>query len=257
MTKTKPRVEMVRIDNLRFDPQVQRSLDHHWVDRLAREWDDEKAGIIKVSRREDGDYVTDGQHRIAALRQRGKGETLLPALVQQHLDRRREAKDFVATNAEGRRPHPVDVYRVQLVAGDPKTVAIEAVLAERGLKVMLDTKLPNAITAVAALRWIYDQGGERLLADVLDICTSAWGNQEPARFQTSILKGLAIVLNRKGREVNREELATKLSRDVTPGRLVGKSRALASAWAKSLPNSSAEVIVGIYNRGKHSRRISL
>jgi hypothetical protein len=251
----RPKVELLRPTDVRVDAVVQRSLDKNWIDRLVKNWDDEKFGTVEISRRDDGDYVTDGQHRLAALIELGRGDEKFPMLVVPSAGREDEAKRFVARNAENRRPNPVDIYRVQYVAGDVDVIEIDKVLTKYGLHVELGQG-PHFISAVAALRFIHRQGGTDLLDRVISIIDSAYHGESGA-YNGALMKGLSLILTKRGDEVDVTELADKLSRNITPARLLGKSRVVAETWRKSLPNAAADVILGIYNTSKRSRRVEL
>lgn len=257
-TAARPKLEALRVADLRMDPSVQRSrIDEAWVKHLVANWDDDKAQEIKVSRRADGDYVLDGAHRVTALRRLGRDDYKIVSIVRVYDSLAHEATAFVAKNAEVRRPHPIDIYRVQLVAEDPTVVAVDKVLTDHGLHVGWGSAQGDTVSAVSALRWIHRLGGERLLGDVFDVTAGAWGNDDGYRHADGIIKGVAIVLDRVGDQLDRNSLAHKLGATTNPTTLLGDGRVLANAWSKALPYAVAEKIVSIYNKGKSSRKVTL
>jgi hypothetical protein len=253
---TRPKIEMLRPDDVVVDQVVQRSLDKNWVDRLVENWDDAKMGVPEVSRREKGDYATDGQHRLEALKALGRGNERFAMQVTPSEGREDEAKRFISRNAENRRPHAIDIFRIQFVAGDPQVVAIQDVLAEHALHVDTGVTQRGVIACVSALRSVYRQGGSDLLDRTLTVIGDAWDG-EPASWNGGIVKGVALILHKRGSEVDMVDMSRKLGVNITPNRLIGKSRTLAEAWSKSLALAVADVVLGIYNSGKRSRKIEL
>ena len=61
--------EQIPISEMFIDPTYSRSIDWPFVNRLAKNWDRSKAGVVYLSLRETGKYaIIDGCHRVEACR---------------------------------------------------------------------------------------------------------------------------------------------------------------------------------------------
>lgn len=250
-----PKIRNLSPDAVIVDPTVQRGLDKAWVTRLANSWDDEKVGVPQVSLRSDGNhYVTDGQHRIAALIELGRGADPIPMQVIESSGRQEEAKRFVAMNAEKRRPSGIDIYQIQLVSGDPIVLEIDKVLDKHGLQVAGAVTQPGNVGAVSALRSVHKLGGADLLDRTLTVLGDAYG-KEPGAYNGAIIRAIGTLIDKKGREIDTAELSEKLAKGIDPGRLLGKGRSLAETWRKSLHLAIIDVALSVYNLNKRTRRV--
>lgn len=253
MTVPRPNVRNLRPDEILVDHNVQRQLNKNFTKYLVDNWDDAKMGVPEVSHRGNHYYATDGQHRLAALIQLGRGSRPIPVLVVESTGRQDEAQRFVARNAENRRPSPIDIYRVQVVAGDEVAVAIDETVHKHGLRVETSVAAKGVVAAVGALRWVHTKGGTDLLDRTLGVIRHAY-EYEPGAYNQTIIKGVAQVLVEYP-GVDLDVLASKLSAAFTPQRLIAKARSLADAWRKSLHLAAADVIVSTYNLNKRTKRL--
>lgn len=257
----KPRLTTLDTDTLHVDAHAQRSYDPKHAKRIADAWIPGKLGILKGSRRGDGlVYVTDGQHRLGAIRLRQ--DAGLPApdevsiLVYENLSVAEEAEQFVADNFENRRPNPIDVFRLQVVARDKEAVAIQGVLDNHGL-VMQYGGGNNQIASVGSLRWLYREGGAELVDIVLGLVEDIWP-QDHTRNDGSIIKGMGWLLvkgQRRGMDV--DSLVDKLAKSGKPGNLLGNARSYRVATKRPLWAEVAHVMLEVYNARRTTGRISL
>ena len=58
------RIQWVRLDQMKINPQAQRSLNDSWAATLAEEFNPDLMGFVHVSHRDGWYYVIDGQHRV-------------------------------------------------------------------------------------------------------------------------------------------------------------------------------------------------
>lgn len=255
---SKPTLYMLPVETLHVDEYAQRSFEPNHAKKLSVEWDNSEEGVYKVSRRPGGnDYVFDGQHRRAARLLRDEGKTLVPALVYEGLTIAEEARLFVAYNAKTRRPNPIDVFRLSVVAHDPTAVAIQNVLDKHGLVVSFGGG-PNSISAVASLRWLYREGGDKLVDQTLSLLEATWGPKNRDARDGSLLKAVGYVITRAtGAPLDFTSMADKLDKNGKPGSVIGTARTYRQATGRSLWLETAHTLVAIYNRGRSSRRIGL
>ena len=253
---TEPKLELLQVGSLHVDSYAQREYRDKHAQAIADRWNPAKLGVFKVSRRTNGDYTVDGQHRRAAMLKLEKSGDLVPALVYEGLTIEEEAEIFLADNADNRAPGAIDIYRLSLVAKDPIVVSIQEVLDRHTLKVSYATD-SGSIAAVASLRWLYESGGTVLIDRVLALVESAWGRNRDARVG-QLIKALGkVIKDSTGARLDMDALAHKLSASGKPTQLMGTARTYRQATGKALWLQVAEVVVSIYNKGKTSQRVEL
>jgi len=259
----KPKLHELAVGDLGVDPQAQRDYKDKDAQKIADNYDPEKLGVFKVSRRttEGGqfiaDFVIDGQHRRGALRKLGRGHEKVPCLVYTGLTLEEEALIFLSDNADNRTPTPIDIYRLSLVAQEPTLCAIQGVLQAHGLSVE-NHQGAHSVSAVGALRWLFDKGGSDLLDRTLTLVEAAWGQGNRDARDGNLLKGVGKVLaDTTGARLDLVSLADKLSKEGKPGALIGTARTHRLATKNSQWLQIALVIVGVYNKNRSSGRIEL
>lgn len=222
------------------------------VRAIAAEFDPDALGVLYISRRDDGtNYVLDGDNRIEALRTMGWVDQRVPTHVYHGLTQAREAELFVEFNQKRTKPKPVDIFQAQVKANDEQALAITKVLATRGLVVSIH-KTHGNVMAVQALQTVFNSAGGRVLGEVLDIASNAWGKGHQS-FQADILWGIGVILARYGKRVNPTRLSKRLAR-YEPGTIVTQARMLKQAeHGGQADNRSgsyvARNILNVYNSG--------
>lgn len=256
-----PKLEEIHLHDLKLDSSVQRSWDHKWSKEIAADFNEDLLGVFRVSRRDEarggGDYIIDGQHRLHALKalELDENDTYVQALVYEGLTQEEEALLFDAFNVKTRNVNSVDSFRLQVVAKDPEASQIQDVLNRHGLHVAYGTAT-NVVSAVAALRWIYRQGGVVLLDRTLTVIETAWGAKDRWSRDGNMLKGVAYVLL-KIPTVNQDSLEEKLGKSGRPGQILGTARTYRAATKRSLWLETAHQVVAIYNTHRRERRVAL
>jgi hypothetical protein len=255
-----PVIKPIRVDHLTVDPRVQRALDPRRVRTIATSLDFAALGTLIVSHREDGTYhVVDGQTRVAALKEAGNGEYEADCKVFAGLSIAEEAKLFRLYN-NTKQVKPTTKFIIRVVEGEPKAVAMNSVLERNGWKVTGAVSRGN-FSAVAALEWIYDgaglyePGNIDACDTVINVLTVAFGlNQDGMRAE--LVKGLGLVVLRYGDELDLRKLATDLSQhDGGPTGVIGDARQLKKLRSDNVANAMAEVLVGMVNKGRRTRRL--
>lgn len=152
-----------------------------------------KAQVIEVSERADGSYaLMDGQGR-KYLAQKA-GHTHLVAHVHHGLTYEEEAALFVIFNGVRSQVTSVQEFDAAVEAKVPMALAIQTVLAERGLKIS-EGRGKHTIRVVRVLVEIVNAKdmGLDTLADVLDIVHDAWhdSGDEDQIYAADIMSGMA------------------------------------------------------------------
>jgi hypothetical protein len=251
------RPEYIKVNDLRVDPDVQRSLRTAYVDKLAREFDEGKLGALSVATAGSNGHfhyhVCDGQHRVAAMRKLGLGERKVLCINYGPLSKKDQATLFLGLN-DSKKVRAFDTFRVRVQEGDPTATGIVSILDEVGLA-LSDQKTDGAVRAVIQLEAIYSGRALRLkdgpfphaLRWTLSTLKDAWGYEANA-FDGELIEGLGLVMLRFGDRVDRDRFGKKLAAyPGGPRALIAKSRAWKDLKGTTLKNATAELLVSVYN----------
>lgn len=183
MSKSDPDMRLagtkhIAIALLRVDPAYQRDLDPARVKKIAENFDAKLFDPIKVTPRDGVYYVTDGQHRLAALRLLGWSYISVPCVIVHLATQEQEAGYFRKQNTNRRPPTAYDDYKAARVEHDEAVMVIASVLKRLSLEaVSLKSTSPNGIRAVGAIREIYRFHGDEMLERVLRVSLAAWPHE--------------------------------------------------------------------------------
>lgn len=193
----------------------QRNLDPAKLRRMVRNWNPNDVGHITLSRRANGHYfVIDGQHRIEAiLRMEGVVSPITDAIVWEGLTAQDEAEMFYRTQDPKARKAltPEDIHNAKLYAGEGSASAIQRIVQKAGFRIgpTYDGEQAGRIVAVGKLSDVYDQYGETVLQDTLDLIALTWGNAKGP--EANLIAGTALFLAMFP-EANIEPLIKRISK---------------------------------------------
>jgi hypothetical protein len=248
----------VTLDQLSFDPQVQRTegVDHRRINQMVSGFNVLALGTITVSARSDGKYIVlDGMHRVTACRQAGY-QGLLNAEVITGLTIQQEAELFLLLNAT-KTPTAVSKFHVRVVMGEPEAVEMNSILQAHGWTVRLSTA-DGTLSAIQAVERIYASGGGTkangshgdLLDRTLEVITAAWEHDQLA-VNGSILLAVAQLLGRFGTSVDTKKLVSEMQ-GTRPGVLIGRAKTLRDAQGGTVPAALAKILAGMHNKKRRS-----
>lgn len=213
----KAELRKVPVASIKIDSAYQREVNQGWV-HAHMPWDEKQAGAIVLSSRSGGPYCIDGGHRLALARESGVSH--INAFVIDGLTQSDEARLFTRYQRERRNLTSHALYRADLVAQDPETVAMERAVLRAGFNIGKSPRNPHTIVAIDALRWIQRYGGEQLLTDVLKTVREFWVGEDKA-LSGQILKGVAVFLeDAKYQPTFRRETLSKVLNAVPPVKLL-------------------------------------
>lgn len=240
-------LRQVPVDAIKIDHAYQRGTNSRWVnDHMP--FDERRAGTLILSDRAGGPYCIDGGHRLALAKASGVHKA--NAYVIEGLSQQTEAELFSYYQRERRNLNSHDLFRADVAAQDPDTLAMVRIVNNAGFKLVDKAGSgPNNITAIDACRYIQRYGGDDLLARTLDTVKSFWLGYEKA-LHGQVLKGIAVFLHSAGEQAAfRQETFAKVMQGVVPLRVLGKAQENAAKRVSSSTSASdvAEAIWQFYN----------
>lgn len=248
------RVEWVKVADLSIGARYQRTLKESKVKAIAENFDPGQFGVPAASRREDGSlHVTDGQHRVSAVRRMGWDDQLIQVEVIGELPYPEEAGMHVDRNANRTSTSAYDVFMGNLEAERPVQVGIMKQLKARDLQLCKSNPSEGQIYAVAALQKIWESGGPATLERVLDIILDAWGPLSDS-FAAPVLKGLAKLFAEYDRMVDDQRMARSLKRH-RPAEYIKRAHAGREMNRSNVVNNIVVAVVADYNNLPGGRKL--
>ncbi|KKC27338.1 hypothetical protein WP12_04005 [Sphingomonas sp. SRS2] len=179
-----PSIEWVQIDRLLVDDSYQRSIEtgpsRALIRRIATEWDWRLCVPLMVSRRPDGLYVIDGQHRRAAAGMRNDIPQL-PCCVSTYGGPADEAAMFVAANRARRAINRLDDFHAAQAGGDEDAIAVAALITRVGFSVSRRTGsaswAPGEVAFTSAITKVRKRHGEFTAERALAMMAEAFSGQ--------------------------------------------------------------------------------
>lgn len=255
-------IAWLKIDDLDYDPEIQRPTDEKRADRIAADFDPDKFGVIAVWKRDDDHYVVvDGMHRVTALRAMGWNGQKIPCSVFEGISKAEAARLFLGRN-DARSVRYIDKFLVRLVEGDPTACAVNSIVQAAGYIIDREHR-DGVITAAKALEDIYVGRGQRIkgenpvaLRRTLAVLTEAWGRTTDA-VNGRVLLGVGAFFLRYDDAVDDARMAKKIA--VVPGKdaLIARGAGVRERHGGTIPAGIAHYLVDEYNRGLKKRSARL
>lgn len=220
-------------------------------DELVADFNLDAFGTISLSLRDGVYWIIDGQHRIYACREIGWGDQKLQCWVFEGLTEAEEAELFLSLN------HQLNVtamtkFNVSVTAKREAETEVHRVVEGLGLHVSSSSNDGN-IGAVGTLLKVYHRSGSTGLERTLRIIRDAYGS---AGFESSVIDGLGMVVQRYGSEVDDTRLVERLSSAIGGvSGLVNKAEVLRRQTGSRKSYAVAAAAVELYNRGRGGRKI--
>lgn len=241
--------EVLPLDALRIDRHYQRDTKTTLVNTIGAAFDIALAGFIVVNRRKSGHlFVIDGQQRMAGARKAGEVEIL--ARVFEGLDTKTEAQYYDKLNdTQPQTPH--ERFKAAYAAGDPQVHSIYSIVHSFGATIYgVDGKGDDAIAAVAALRWLFNQGGDIGLSRTLSIIRRAFDEVSRTTTPAAFLKSVYFVVDRH-EEIDDGRLARRIQ---DTGMIALKQRAMAFASRSADATGFYVALIDAYNHKLTERK---
>jgi hypothetical protein len=252
VTGAPPSIEWVGVGDLHVDGDYQRSIDSYTSERLiasiASHWDWRLCMPLAVSRRDEGRYVIDGQHRLAAAKLRSDSPHL-PCCIASYDGPADEAAMFVAANRARRAISRLDDFHAALVAGDEDAIEVNRVVREAGLKVSRQTRsqawVPGEVSFTSSIANVLGKHGEDMVLEALTGMANAFRGQVLTA-GSSVFIGLTRILVRPPEALDRERLYRSLHHhDMTGWGKFVKGAKGTDMRAQAMRTAILEVYAGI------------
>lgn len=242
------RVEWVEVESLVVDKSYQRDLEPRKVSKIVKDFDPDAFGTLAVSIRVDGTRaVIDGGHRTAALREMGWNDQQVEAVVYRGLSLEREAQIFATLNSNRTKPKPVEIFRAEVLAGNPTSAAINQVFTKYGL-VPTQSIIKDGIRAIGTCQRIVKGGSIELLDNVLSTIVRAYGaDKHPARFNHDFMIPLAAIIQSNNDVIDLARLARVINGLGEPATIVARGKTVSSVSGSRLHNEVANLVIRKYN----------
>lgn len=250
---TKTRHAFLLARDLRPHPLVQREFDGVRARSIRDRFDPDKFGTLAVSTEAGAYFVWDGQHRLwAAIEVLGPDQKL-PCEIYENIPVARLADLFLG-RSDTKSVRTIDKFKIAVLARRMPETRVAEIVEEMGMSVGNSYKV-GVIRAPKALVSIFALGGEPLLRRTLRVARDAWSGDIDA-FDGTILRAVGRVLHQFTSEINDSDLANKLAKHGTPGRMLGAARDHAKAMSIHVERAAIERVINIYNKGRRSRAVA-
>ncbi len=228
----------------------QRPYDEKWAQKIADEFDPDKFEPICVTKPNGSGmyHIIEGQHRKSAFEKALGNDQQAPCRIISEADPSRAAEIWLGIN-EGRKAiKPVAGFMVAVEAKRELEVAINALVKKSGYHVQSNTKADNSISAVGALRKLYNNYGEKVLLQTLQACRLLWGS-DPRGAAGAILTGIGMFINEFQDHIEMTHLRKVIQDQYkSPGNFVEAARLESEKSSETMDIAMSELIRMKYNK---------
>lgn len=139
-------------EELMIDEETQRGIMISQVEKIINEFNPSSFGRITVSKRKSGYYVTNGQHRLVALRKIGVDKAPCIVIENPYTDEKDEKKfdaiNFLEINQNSQAVRAIDKYRIGVSAQLQDWINVKQVIEENGLRAGTTRNSVNALACI-------------------------------------------------------------------------------------------------------------
>lgn len=243
----------VPTEELLVDRTYQRELESKRVTYMARNWDQDLAGELVVSLRDNGKfYVIDGQHRHGSVQLMSNPPSQMFCRIYTGLTVADEARLFRDLDTKRRGLTTGAAFKAALAAGEQFAVDISAAAAAAGMTAEYGRKAPGNIRAFKTVADIHRRRGSEFLTRVLSIVNKAWPDNQNAA-NSSVLYGLEVLLVKF--PFADDARLTQILRERDPAWVETQGRIMNGTLSSAIASAVAFVIYQLYNKGMRSRKL--
>jgi len=208
----------------------QRRLDYARAQRIADNFDDRLLNDPKVSFRDGGFHVFDGQTTLTALKiLAGTDDTLVRCRVYEGMTLEDEARLFAAQFGDSKPVAACELIRAKIVAKDPVALAINFIVESVGLHLNFTGKsAKQRIGCIEPIEKYFELLGPDLFHEALSIMVDAWGGSAKS-LASGNFKGICAFLEKYAGMYDRARLVQKLH-EAGPARIYQEGGRLGSDY---------------------------
>lgn len=241
----------INTKNINVDRLYQRDLNMTKVRKIVRAFNPYLVNAVKVSFRDGKYYVFDGQHTIAAIKEKNRGnDCQVDCKVFYGLTRLDEMNLFIAQNGEASAVQSREKFRALNNNGDPEIRDMVRLCTMAGLIADFERgQSQNRIIATSTLYKAYKELDSEDFVDMLKIIKEAWDGSTDS-LVGDIIGGMAIFYKTYVGEFKRKTLVDRLKRK-SPTEIVRDGKVSNASGTRKF----ARVILGVYNKGTTRGRL--
>lgn len=244
------RLHWVRLDQLKINPQAQRTLNEAWANMLADQFNPDLMGFIHVSHRDGWYYVIDGQHRVrAALIFLGDSSQQIQCHVYEGLTNEQEASLFLELN-NTKSQGPMSRYKVSLTAGKPDELDVERICRSLDLRIGMD-KSCEEIGCITAILTTYRKHGPGSFSFAMRVIRDSYGYDG---FKRQTISALALIKDRYGDRINESKLIERLHQSGLVA-LNQQAKAMKEATGNPADQCYAHAMIQFYNQRNSQSKV--
>ncbi len=219
-------VRQVSIHKLIVTQGYQRKdLNRANINKIVKEFDPRRLGVLTVSYRKGKYYVIDGQHRLVALMTLFDDDDFIVRCEIQHKHTyRSEAHVFVNQDDGKTRISPFQKFNAEMEEGVEDALAINQIATLCQLKIPTANTLKgdNVIRCIDKLRSIYSKRGGDSLHEVLWLIVRTWGGAE-ASLKNQIVSGVALFCETYDGDYS-DKIFIKALANANPDKIISEGR---------------------------------
>lgn len=248
----------LKAGQIHSDADFQRPISKRQVRLIADNFDIAYWDYPKVAE-VDGQYIVwDGQHRVAAIRDKFGDEQQIEVFIDQ-CSYQEAARRFAKQNDGKVNITSIDKMRARIESGDTFAIALNDMLNEHGLK-FGGGNIPGNVACVGDMAKFYDQLGDARFDTMLNILSEGFAGDKRA-LSSKVVKGVGYFVKTYGTDINEQELIRKLKETPRQKQDENKSQLdllITKASARHIKNrfdtSFAHVLAELYNVRKTSNK---
>jgi len=203
--------ERIPIKNLVSNQEYQRNLSGSHIKRTVTNFDPYQINPVKVSRRDDINYVFNGQHTIEIIATvSGSRETPVWCMIYDDLDYQQEADIFANQQKYVKPLSPYEIFMANVEAGNDEQLIIKDLVESYGL-FLSHNKTPGGICAIATLEYLHRKFGFHILDRTLRLCIGTWEGDTNS-LAANILRGVSKLIIAYENELKDDIFKEKMGR---------------------------------------------
>lgn len=236
--------------------RYQRSLEVDRVEKISANFNHRLFDPVLLSKRKDGYFVIDGQHRIRAAQ--AANIKSVPARVLFNVTREEEANLFVDAQLGRKSIHSLDRFNAKVIAGDPAYMAVSRTLKAHKFQLAHHsaTNVPGRLRCITLLMTIFQGRGEAHFKRLILVLRELSVDKETGHLSDAFIRPLSTLLYKAGEKMDVWHF-TKVFKKVSIEKLVWKSIRKSKVRGGRCVDKMIHSMVLVYNQSNPPKKIVL